>query len=150
MNEIDASLGPREGFSRVVPAEWRQAFLSGRKAFCFDDLAGAQPIFDKLERALPGNIEIRLYAAWTRARLGGALSADHLARIVALAREALGLGGALALPLCILAHAALRRHEYSVARRLFRRAADADPALIDARRGVRLLTQLLESRSARR
>jgi hypothetical protein len=50
-------------------------------------------------------------------------------------------GHLAALPLCILDHTALHRGELRTARRLFRRAIDADPTLVDARRSERITEQ---------
>ncbi len=130
-------------FEVAVPLAHRASFVKARTAFCHDDMATARPLFEAIARALPYNVEIRLYAACARARLAESLSEREREELERLAREALGARQALALPLCILAQAAFRRGELRVARRLFRRATEADPVLVDARRGLRRVEQRL-------
>ena len=125
-----------------VPHRWRHTFLAARTALCSDDIATAKPLFDELANALPDNAEVRLYAAWARARLADAIDDHDREELEHLARQLLGNADTFALPLCILAHAAVRRGELRAARRLFRRAAQIDDALIDARRGVRLVERV--------
>jgi hypothetical protein len=96
-----------------------------------------------MEKALPSNLEVRLYAACSRARLAPSLNDREREELERLAQDALRTGQALALPLCILAYAALRRRELRTARRLFRRATETDPSLVEARRGVRMVEQQL-------
>jgi Flp pilus assembly protein TadD len=61
----------------------------------------------------------------------------------ALARRVLGDQQSLALPLCILGHAAVRRGDLRGAKRLFRRAAEVDPALVDALQGLQTVERRL-------
>lgn len=127
----------------IVPLKWRRSFVKARMALSYDDIATARPLLEEIAEALPDNVEVRLYAAWARARLAESMSDRDREQLESLARQALGARQSLALPLCILAHAAVRRGELRVARSLFRRAADTDPALVDARRGFRMVEQRL-------
>lgn len=130
-----------------LPLPLRRSLLDARNALAHDDVAIASHLFDELAAAVPTDIEVKLYAAWARARLASSVTEAERDALHALAREALGTHASLALPLNVLAHAALQRGELVVARRLFRRAAEADPSLIDARRGSRLVAQRLEKRT---
>jgi hypothetical protein len=127
---------------------WRRDFATARAALARDDVATARPILDELASARPDDPEIRLCVAWTRGRLAAVQTEDDRKALEALARRVLGEGQLLALPLCILGHAALRQGDLRVARRQFRRAADADPTLIDARRGARIAEDRLARRAA--
>jgi thioredoxin-like negative regulator of GroEL len=127
----------------IVPREWQDSFAKARTALCRDDVSTARRLFDGIAEALPDNLEVRLCAAWARARLAESISDREHDALERLAREALATRQTLALPLCILAHGAIRRHDLRAARRLFRRAADADPDLVDARRGVRIVDHRL-------
>ena len=120
----------------VLPLRRRHEFMRAREAFCHDDMTTATALLDPIASALPDDVEVRLYAMWARTRLATTMTKRDYDVLVQLARDALGSRHSLALPLCILGHAALRRGELRVAGRLFRRAAEADPALIDARRGL--------------
>lgn len=133
----------RTNTMRTVPSVWRHAFVTARAALARDDVATAQAIFDDLASARPDDLEIRLYTAWIRARLARRQTEDARNALEALARRVLGDGHLVALPLCILGHTALHRGELRTARRLFRRAIDADPTLVDARRGERLTAERL-------
>jgi len=126
-------------FRNEVPT----AFAIARRAVCNDDLATALPVLERLSVAEPENTELRLYTAWARHRLDATADDAALAEIEALARAVLAAHASLALPLCILAHGAARRRELRVARGLFRHAAEADPSLVDARRGLRAVDQAL-------
>ncbi len=118
----------------AASARWRRTFATARAALCRDDLATTLPLFEGMAVAFPRDLEVRLHAAWSRARLAG----GDVATLEPLAREALARGEALALPLCVLGHVALKREQLHVARTLFRRASKADPALLDAQRGLRI------------
>lgn len=119
------------------------AFSVARRAVCNDDLAAALPVLERLSVAEPDNCELRLYTVWTRHRLDADADSARLAAIEELARAVLAARASLALPLCILGHCAARRRELRVARGLFRHAAEADPSLVDARRGLRAVEQAL-------
>lgn len=127
----------------IVPLPWRRSFARARAALSDDDVATARPLLDELASALPDNLEVQLYAAWARARLAESLTDREREALEALARRALGGHQSLALPLCILGHAAVRRGELGGAKSLFRHAAKADPALVDARRGLQMVERRL-------
>jgi hypothetical protein len=130
----------------VMPREWRHTFAVARSAIARDDLAAALPILEEIATALPDDLEVKLYARWVHDRLakGGATSdeVEHKQEeeedesLDQLAGRALAQRKALALPLAILGHAALRRGEAIIARALFRAAIQADPLLLDAERGL--------------
>ena len=126
-----------------LPLPWRSTFLTACTALCNDDITTARPLFERLEALFPKNVEVRLHAAWARARLAEVVCESDYAELERLARVNLGRSRASALPLCVLAHVAVRRGELRVARRLFARAADAEPSLVDARRGARRLQKRL-------
>ncbi len=130
--------------SSLIPAPLRPAFVEARSALCIDDVATAKPLLEKIADELPENIDVKIHLAWASAQLkGAAITADDRKELEGLALEALQSRRALALPLCILGHAALQRGELRLARRLFRRSVDADPALLDAQRGARLAERRL-------
>lgn len=113
-----------------------QILTVAQRALFADDVAAAAPLLDAIVAESPDDVELRLATAWAHARLGedtSVVRAEHLAR------RALAEGGAPALALDVLAHAALRRGDLRTARALFRRSAEADPLLVDARRGLRLV-----------
>jgi hypothetical protein len=105
-----------------------------QKALARDDLDAALPLARDLVSARPDDLEAQLYAAWVRARHDGKATTA----VADLATRALAERASLALPLCVLGHAALGRGDTHAAKMLFRRAADAEPASIDARRGLML------------
>lgn len=131
--------------------ERHQTLTVARRALFSDDVATAAPLLDAVVATAPDDVELRLSAAWAHARLGEDAErsrAEHLARL------ALADGRPPALALDVLAHAALRRGDLRAARALFRRSAEADPLLVDARRGLRLvegrLSRAATDRRARR
>lgn len=124
-----------------LPKAWRGTFLAASAAMCSDDIATARTLFEQIEVVFPENVQVRLYATWARARMAESLSDADFVELEGLARRNLGEHAAFALPLCVLAHAAARRGEVRMARRLFARAAEAEPSLVDARRGARRLRQ---------
>lgn len=121
----------------IPPPSRRRAFLVARAAIARDDLATARPIVDGLMAERPGDLEVRLYAAWLHAQMS-APSPEELSALEGLALHVLGECQALALPLCALGDASLRRNEPRAAGRLYRRALEADPLLLHARRGQKL------------
>lgn len=126
------------------------AFTTARRAVSGDDLAHALPLLERLSLVEPDNEELQLYVAWTRHRLDAVTDDAQFAEIEARARAALSSHASLALPLCILARCAARRGELRFARGLFRRAALADPSLVDARRGLRAIDLALARPSTSR
>jgi hypothetical protein len=134
---MDAAIGS------IVPPSWKTSFTTARAALCSDDVTTARPLLDKLASAVPEDLEVRLYAAWARARLADSVTDAERDALEALARRTLGGGHSLALPLCILGHGAARRGELHTARALFRRACAADPELVDARRGLQRVERWL-------
>jgi hypothetical protein len=123
----------------VMPRHWRQTFAVARSAIARDDLAAALPILEEIASALPDDLEVKLYARWVHERLapeGDEPDAEHEEPLSSLAERVLTQRKSLALPLAILAHAALRRGEPIIARALFRAAIQADPMLLDAERGL--------------
>lgn len=133
-----------------LPLAWRGTFLTAHVALCNDDVETARPLFERIEAAFPKNAEVRLHAAWARARLADVLREADYIELERLARLQLGEHGPSALALCVLAHVAARRGELRVARRLFAKAADAEPSLVDARRGARRLQRRLGPVSTKR
>lgn len=133
-----------------LPPSYRPTFANARAALCADDLETAGRLFDEVAAALPNNVEVRLYAAWVHARLSPCATDDEREQVEELARRALSSHDSLALPLCVLAHSAVRRHDFRVARRLFQRAADADPSFVDARRGIRMMDLRLKTEDTAR
>jgi Flp pilus assembly protein TadD len=108
-----------------------------------EELAEVCEDLDRFVASTPGDLEARLYAAWVRGRMLVSPGPTHREELEELARAALGGHCSLALPLCVLGHAALRRGELHGARRLLRRAVDADPTLLDARRGLAIVQRRL-------
>jgi hypothetical protein len=136
MNQTTAA-NARTGY--VMPPEWRNTFLIARSAIARDDLAAALPILEELASALPEDLEVKLYARWVHDRLapdGEQSGEGEEEPLDVLAGRALEQRKSRALPLTILGHAALRRGEHIIARRLFRAAIQADPMLVDAERGL--------------
>lgn len=127
----------------IVPPPFKERFKTARAQLCHDDVAAALPLLEEIERALPDNEEVHLYASWARARSAEHLSDRDQQALEVAAKHALASHVALGLPLCILGYAALRRDDLHVASRLFAHAADAEPSLVDARRGARLVEQRL-------
>jgi hypothetical protein len=83
----------------TVPASFRATFVKARSALCHDDIATARPLFEQMAAALPANVEVRLYAAWARARAAESRSdrdredlVDVAAALDAPVREAGSLG----------------------------------------------------------
>lgn len=122
---------------------WRRV----RATLVREDLATELPCIELVAAAHPNDLEAQLYAAWTRAHVVGDVTPGELE---ALARRVLDKHAALALPLTILGFAELRRGDAGAARRLFRRAIDADASLLEAVRGMRVAERRLASAAARR
>lgn len=110
---------------------WRRV----RATLVRDDLADAVASVDAIAAEDPGDPEARLYSAWTHVRLA---DGDPSVDLDTLAREAFVARAALALPLCILGHAALRRGDLLAARSSFRHAVEADASILEAVRGLRI------------
>lgn len=127
----------------AIPREWRKQLAFAEAALDRDEVSVARPMLERLASLLPDNHEARLYAWWARARDARYVTDQERAALEDLARRTLAAHQTRALPLCVLAHAALRRGEVPQACRLFRRAADANPGLLDAKRGVMIAERRL-------
>lgn len=106
-------------------------FRTACAAMSNGDIAAARTLFERIAAAFPRNVQVRLYAMWARARMAASVSDADFVELEDLARRNLGEHAPFALPLCVLAHAAARRGEQRIARRLFARAAEAEPSLVD-------------------
>jgi hypothetical protein len=126
----------------IPPSPWRRSFLLARAALARDDWSVAHGILDRLAAERPEDLEVKLYAAWLEAKTTPP-TPEALQTLEDLALRVLVECQALAVPLCVLGDAALRRSELRTAGRLYRRALEVDPGLLDARRGCKVVEERL-------
>jgi hypothetical protein len=107
-----------------------------------DDVVAALPLLERAAAQCADDSETMLCLSWARARASDSRESAR-ARTAAThhARRALEEGRGAGLALCVLGHAAVDRGDLRAARELFRRAAAADRALVDARRQLLLVSR---------
>jgi tetratricopeptide (TPR) repeat protein/CheY-like chemotaxis protein len=137
--------GPNSAAERKGRLGAEEALQRGKVLLRNGAVAGAREQFERAVGLAPEELEYRLYAAWTEQLLEKADDARLVARAKtrALALQLLKQDRRHAKAHAILGVMLCDEGELEAAERHFRAALAADPEEIDAKRGLRLVTQRL-------